>query len=111
MSAFAQLEHGRGRSDHPGVQPTARVHLQTSSTPRPSEPRSHVSDWIPMNVLFRSIITGFGLRIGAEIAKRVSKRMFREDEGDSPESEGEEGRAAGSDDDDLPGVTPDPPEV
>jgi hypothetical protein len=63
-----------------------------------------------MNVLFRSIITGFGLRIGAEIAKKVSKRMFAEGS-DNDEGDHEESRAAGADDDDLPGVTPDPPEI
>lgn len=63
-----------------------------------------------MNVLFRSIITGFGLRIGAEIAKKVSKRMFA-DGSDDDDGENEESRAAGTDDDDLPGITPDPPEV
>jgi len=63
-----------------------------------------------MNVLFRSIITGFGLRIGAEIAKKVSKRMFA-DASEKDESEHEESRTAETDDDDLPGVSPDPPEV
>lgn len=64
-----------------------------------------------MNVLFRSIITGFGLRIGAELAKKVSKKMFPEDAAKKDDQgEHEESRAAGTDDD-LPGISPDPPEV
>ena len=72
--------------------------------------RSYVTLCGVMNVLFRSIITGFGLRIGAEIAKKVSKRIFSEPS-DQEDGEHEESRAAGADDDDLPGVSPDPPEV
>ena len=57
-----------------------------------------------------AIVTGAGRGIGAEIAKKVSKRMFAEGS-DNDEGDHEESRAAGADDDDLPGVTPDPPEI
>jgi hypothetical protein len=60
-----------------------------------------------MNILFRAIITGFGLRLGSEIAKTVASKVRREDSDE--EADGEE--AENPEDDDLGSVTPDPPPV
>lgn len=53
------------------------------------------------NLLVRAIITGFGLRLGSEIAKRVARRVFPEDEDDKDDD----------DDESLRSVTADPPDV
>lgn len=59
-----------------------------------------------MQILFRAIITGFGLRLGAEIAKQVTKRIFPEDESKkTAEQKAEEA----AEDDELPGTSPEPP--
>lgn len=59
-----------------------------------------------MHILFRAIITGFGLRLGAEIAKQVTKRVFVEDEANKTDAEKAEEAA---EDDELPGTSPEPP--
>ncbi len=70
-----------------------------------------------MNILVRAIITGFGLRIGAELGKFVSKKaaeLFPErDEEDAEQKDGERADDDAPDDDDdaLPGISPDPPNV
>lgn len=56
------------------------------------------------NLLLRAIITGFGLRLGSEIAKLVANRMLPRDEPDSNEKKEDEDDALGS-------VTADPPPV
>lgn len=55
------------------------------------------------NLLLRAIITGFGLRLGSEIAKLVANRMLPRDEPDGSKDKEE--------DDDLGSVTADPPPV
>ena len=74
----------------------------------------------PMNILVRAIITGFGLRIGAELGKFVSKKaaeLFpeRNEEDEEQKADGEraehEGGSEDDDDDGLPGISPDPPNV
>jgi hypothetical protein len=55
------------------------------------------------NLLIRAIITGFGLRLGSEIAKRVANRWLPAD--DPPGSKEKE------EDEDLGSVTADPPPV
>ena len=57
------------------------------------------------NILVRAIITGFGLRIGSEIAKFVAKRVFPQDDDGGKSDEGEE------EDDSLGSISPDPPQV
>ena len=59
-----------------------------------------------MNILFRAIITGFGLRLGSEIAKTVASKVRREDGDDARDEEAEK-----AEDEDLGSVTPDPPAV
>jgi hypothetical protein len=56
------------------------------------------------NLLLRAIITGFGLRLGSEIAKLVANRMLPRDE--PPGSKEKE-----DEDDALTSVTADPPVV
>jgi hypothetical protein len=60
-----------------------------------------------MNILFRAIITGFGLRLGSEIAKSVASKVRREDR----EDEGDREDAENAEDEELGSVTPDPPVV
>jgi hypothetical protein len=57
-----------------------------------------------MNLLLRAIITGFGLRLGSEIAKKVTYKLRADGEGE------DDGDAEG-DDDELGSITPDPPVV
>lgn len=54
------------------------------------------------NLLLRAIITGFGLRLGSEIAKLVANRLLPRDE--PPDDKDEEDEGLGS-------VTADPPAV
>jgi hypothetical protein len=54
------------------------------------------------NLLVRAIITGFGLRIGSEIAKFVAQRVFPKEEGEKQEDD---------EDDALGSATSEPPEV
>ncbi len=59
-----------------------------------------------MHKLFvRSIITGFGLRIGAELGKLVAHKIFPQEEDDKDGGEHDE------EDESLGSITPDPPEV
>ena len=60
-----------------------------------------------MNILFRAIITGFGLRLGSEIAKSVATKVRRDDPDKEHDGEGTEN----AEDEDLGSVTPDPPPV
>ncbi len=60
-----------------------------------------------MHILFRAIITGFGLRLGAEIAKQVTKRAFPEEDKSDAEKKAEEE----AEDDELPTINPDPPDL
>ncbi|PRQ09456.1 hypothetical protein [Enhygromyxa salina] len=53
------------------------------------------------NLLVRAIITGFGLRIGSELAKFVAQRVLPQDK-----KEGED-----DEDDALRSTTSEPPEV
>jgi hypothetical protein len=55
-------------------------------------------------LLVRAIITGFGLRVGAELGKFVANKILPKDQDDKAGGEGEE-------DDSLGTITPDPPEV
>lgn len=71
-----------------------------------------------MNILVRAIITGFGLRIGAELGKFVSKKAAElfpernEEDGEQADGERADDDAPDDDDDDgLPGISPDPPNV
>jgi len=57
-----------------------------------------------VNILLRAIITGFGLRIGSELGKYVSKHIFPKDAEPETQDSAEE-------DDSLGSITPDPPEV
>lgn len=56
------------------------------------------------NLLLRAIITGFGLRLGSEIAKLVANRMLPRDEPSGSNDKEDEDDALGS-------VTADPPPV
>ncbi len=56
-------------------------------------------------LLVRAIITGFGLRIGAELGKFVAHKIFPQDK---PKDKGDEGD---EDDESLGSITPDPPDV
>lgn len=60
-----------------------------------------------MNILFRAIITGFGLRLGSEIAKSVASKVRR----DEPDEDRDGKEAENAEDEDLGSVTPDPPPV
>lgn len=62
-----------------------------------------------MNILFRAIITGFGLRLGSEIAKTVASKVRSDDEDDDDKRKAEE--AENPEDEELGSVTPDPPVV
>jgi hypothetical protein len=62
-----------------------------------------------VNILVRAVITGFGLRLGSEVAKSVSKIMQERKEKKS-ESEAERDEEA-AEDDELQSITPDPPIV
>ncbi|MFV8752419.1 hypothetical protein ACNOYE_17880 [Nannocystaceae bacterium ST9] len=42
------------------------------------------------NLLLRAIITGFGLRLGSEIAKLVANRLLPKDEPPKDDEEGDE---------------------
>ncbi len=55
-----------------------------------------------MNLLVRAIITGFGLRLGAELARYVSHKVFPKET--AADDEDEEDESLGS-------VTADPPQV
>ncbi len=61
-----------------------------------------------MNILFRAIITGFGLRLGSEIAKTIAGKARREGKQDDDDSKEE---SPDPDDEDLGSITPDPPQV
>jgi len=61
-----------------------------------------------MHILFRAIITGFGLRLGAEIAKQVTKRAFPDDD---KKTDAEKKAEEEAEDDELPGINPDPPDL
>jgi hypothetical protein len=54
------------------------------------------------NLLVRAIITGFGLRLGSEVAKYVADRVFPRKDDQKKEEE---------DDDGLGSLTSEPPEV
>jgi hypothetical protein len=56
------------------------------------------------NLLIRAIITGFGLRIGAELGKYVANKVLPKEK-DPSGGEGDE------EDESLGTITPDPPEV
>ena len=56
-------------------------------------------------LLVRAIITGFGLRIGAELGKYVAQKIFPKEKGQEDGGEGEE------EDESLGSITPDPPVV
>lgn len=56
----------------------------------------------PIQLLVRAIITGFGLRLGAELAKYVSNKVLPKEEQSKAEDE---------EDESLGSVTADPPEV
>jgi hypothetical protein len=56
------------------------------------------------NLLIRAIITGFGLRLGSEIAKLVANRMLPRDESSGSKEKEDEDDALGT-------VTADPPVV
>ena len=60
-----------------------------------------------MHILFRAIITGFGLRVGAELAKQLTKRIFVEEEDTASDEDKKKEEEA--EDDELPTVNPDPP--
>lgn len=55
-------------------------------------------------LLVRAIITGFGLRLGAEIGKFVAQKVFPKDDKKGDEETDEEDESLGS-------ITPDPPKV
>lgn len=58
-----------------------------------------------MNLFVRAIITGFGLRLGSELAKLVTAKLL-------PQDEHEDGDEKEDDDDDsLGSVTADPPDL
>ena len=59
------------------------------------------------NILFRAIITGFGLRIGSELGKFVAARVFPKEETKEGEDEGNNN----DEDDSLGSITPDPPDI
>ncbi len=61
-----------------------------------------------MNILFRAIITGFGLRLGSEIAKTVASKVRSDDDDDDKRKADE---TENPEDEDLGSVTPDPPVV
>jgi hypothetical protein len=54
------------------------------------------------NLLVRAIITGFGLRLGSELAKFVAERVFPKKEDKKNEEEEDEG---------LGSLTSEPPDV
>ena len=54
------------------------------------------------NLLVRAIITGFGLRLGSELAKYVAERVFPKKDDNKKEEEEDEG---------LGSLTSEPPEV
>jgi hypothetical protein len=56
------------------------------------------------NLLVRAIITGFGLRIGAELGKYIANKILPKDK----EQKGGEGD---EEDESLGTITPDPPQV
>lgn len=56
------------------------------------------------NLLLRAIITGFGLRLGSEIAKLVANRLLPRDEPPGSKDKEDEDEGLGS-------VTADPPAV
>lgn len=56
------------------------------------------------NILVRAIITGFGLRLGSELAKFVAQRVLPKDDKKSDDDSEDE-------DDSLHTITPDPPDV
>ena len=56
-------------------------------------------------LLVRAIITGFGLRVGAELGKLVAHKLFPKEEKQGGGGEEDE------EDESLGSVTPDPPEV
>lgn len=55
------------------------------------------------NLLVRAIITGFGLRLGSELAKYIAERVFPKDDKKDDKKEEE--------DDGLGSLTAEPPEV
>lgn len=62
-----------------------------------------------MNILFRAILTGFGLRVGAEIAKAVAtkvKQRFEPADGEPSEEEEDDDEGSG-----VPTTEPDPPDL
>jgi hypothetical protein len=56
----------------------------------------------PIQLLVRAIITGFGLRLGVELAKYVSNKVMPKEE---------QGKTEDEEDEELGTVTADPPEV
>lgn len=56
-----------------------------------------------MSTLFRAIVTGFGLRLGSEIAKAVSQKLSDRGATDPKRPEDED------EDDSLPTTSADPP--
>jgi len=56
-----------------------------------------------MSTLFRAIVTGFGLRLGSEIAKAVSQKISERDASDPKRPEDED------EDEGLPTTSADPP--
>lgn len=61
-----------------------------------------------MNILFRAIITGFGLRMGSEIARGIATKLKERSNEDEQEADEKE---AAEEDDELGSITPDPPQV
>ncbi len=60
-----------------------------------------------MHILIRAFITGFGLRLGAEAAKTIVKRL----EGAGKSSKRAPTAEEAAEDDELGSTTPDPPAV
>lgn len=55
-------------------------------------------------LLVRAIITGFGLRIGAELGKYIANKIL-------PKDKDRDGGESDEEDESLGTITPDPPEV
>ncbi|TPV92708.1 MAG: hypothetical protein B7733_24580 [Myxococcales bacterium FL481] len=51
-----------------------------------------------MNILVRAVITGFGLKLGSEVAKRIAERFSRDEDADAKE----EKRDSAEEDDMMP---------
>lgn len=66
-----------------------------------------------MNILFRAIITGFGLRLGSEVARTIATKM-RDRGGDDDEKEtkdADKDAEADEEEEHPTSITPDPPAV